>query len=132
MGRAGLLLTALGTVVFLVAQRRIQIVTAEALVARSPAAARRLERVNWALLPIAVAIAICVFARELGQGVAGLYVCETLLVLNAAIFAALRIRWFAELEPPRPMARSYRASSVMQMGAAWTMFIGCALYLLRP
>jgi hypothetical protein len=128
IGPSGLGLALIGGTLLFLGQRGIQ----RALEALPDALARTEHRLWWALLPIGIAVASYLGAREFGYGRAGLYICVALLSMNAATVAALRIRWFAATSADSGIAKRHRRSALLQMIGSWLLFIGCAVYLLRP
>lgn len=132
MGPVGLAGALAGGVVFVLGQRAIAASVSDLPEPLSNAADERLGRLDRAAIVIGVAVAIYLVARSFGHGRAGLYVCVAMLLANAAVVAALRIRWWAELGAPPANTALHRRGSLLQMTGAFVCFIGCAIYLLRP
>lgn len=132
MGPAGLAAVALGGGVFFMGYRAIAGAIAALPEPLVRLANERLGRIDRAAFVVAVAVAIYLGARQLGHGRAGLYVCVATLMINAAVVAALRVRWFGELGAQAAVVARHRRGSWAQMAGAWIGFAGCALYLLRP
>ncbi len=132
MGPLGLALVVAGLGMFFPAQTRLTAAIEELPELMKGRAYARLRGLVGSIVVIALAVAIYLFARESGHGRLGLFVCVGLLALNAVGAAVLRIRWFAELEPPAAIAHRYRNASLLQMAGSSLLFVGCAVYLLRP
>ncbi len=95
-------------------------------------AAARIGRLEYSVVVIGAAVAVYSVARQLGHGRFGLYVCTTLLLANASVVAALRIRWFDALGAASAIVSQYRRSALLQLAGSWILFLGVATYLLRP
>jgi hypothetical protein len=61
-----------------------------------------------------------------------LYACVALLWMNAAVVAALRVRWTRALGVGDDVVARVARAAYAQMFASWVCFGGCAIYLLRP
>jgi hypothetical protein len=125
-------MAALGGLGLAAGQRSMERALRDLPEALKPIVDERLGRLNRAVVVIAVAVAIYLEARQFGHGRAGLYVCVALLVMNAAVVAALRVRWIAGLAVSPEIAARHRHGALVQMAGSWVLFAGCALYLLRP
>lgn len=132
MGPVGLTAAAAGGVVFALGQRAIAASLSGLSEPLARAADERLGKLNRAAVVVGVAVAIYLIARSFGHGHAGLYTCVALLLVNAAVVAALRIRWMGELGAPPEVTTPHRRGSLLQMAGAFIGFLGCAIYLLRP
>jgi hypothetical protein len=132
MGPLGLLATAVGVVLFLWGQRTIAGSIRDLPEALARLADERLGRLDCAAIVVAVAVVIFLATRQLGHGRVGLYVCVALLMINAAVVAALRVRWLEALRVEPAIAARHRRGALVQMVGAWICFAGCAIYLLRP
>lgn len=58
--------------------------------------------------------------------------CVARLIVNAAVVAVLRVRWFLAPGAEPALAARHRRGALLQMAGAWVGFTGCAIYLLRP
>ena len=128
MGPLGLVLAAIGIAGMFVAQGRIELACA----GLGERADRSLGRLRYAVIVIAVAVGLYFAARRFGQGRAGLYVGVAILSANAAVVAALRVRWTRALGASGEVVALVARASCARMVASWVAFVGCAIYLLRP
>lgn len=87
-----------------------------------------LQRAIWV---IAFAVLVYLGARQFGYGKIGLYVCVTVLVVNAITVAVLRVRLVDGLQPREDLGREHHYWTWEQALANCLGFIGCAIYLLR-
>jgi len=132
MGPVGLAAVAIGGICFFLAHRVIDGALRELPESLARAADERMSRLDRAIGVIAVAVAIYYVARQLGHGREGLSACVAILIVNAAVVAILRVRWFGEIGAPPALAARHRWGALVQMAGAWIGFAGCAIYLLRP
>jgi hypothetical protein len=131
MAAIGLVMFAIGAVIFALAQRQIERALDELPEELSRKADERLGKINLGAVVIAVAVLVYLVARQLGHGRVGLYVCVALLVLNAVVVAFLRVRLLDALGPTPEVARKHRVGSFAQALGATIGFVGCGVYLLR-
>lgn len=133
MGPVGLVAAAVGMVSALFGYRMIAAAIAATTETSAQAAGmERLRRLDGAAIVVGVAVAIYFGARALGQGRVGLYVCVATLVVNAAVVAALRIRWFDDLGADPRVVERHRRGALLQLAGTCIGFTGAAIYLLRP
>jgi hypothetical protein len=132
MGPVGLAAVAVGGVVYFSGHRAIVASILDLPEPLARAAEQRLAPLERAAIVVFIAVAVYLVARQLGHGRVGLYACVTLLMVNAAVVAALRARWFLALDAEPAIAARHRRGAFLQMAGAWVGFAGCAIYLLRP
>jgi hypothetical protein len=132
MGPVGLVIAAIGVASSFWGHRAITAAIAELPAPLVEVAAERLAPIERAAIVVGVAVAIYLGARQLGHGRAGLYVCVAMLLINAAVVAALRIRWFDGVGADPSIVARHRRGALGQMVGAWIAFSGVAVYLLRP